>query len=41
MWTTSVSGGPSSPVYLYSLPDAENILPAAGWLSYEQYGEAN
>jgi hypothetical protein len=29
MWTTSVSGGPSSPVYLYSLSDGENILASS------------
>ncbi len=28
-WTISVSGGPSSPVYLYSLSDAKNILASS------------
>jgi hypothetical protein len=29
LWTTSVSGGPSSPIYLYGLSEAKNILASS------------
>lgn len=51
MWLTSISGGPSSPIYLFDLSGHENILAssriallmasmAVSWESYRSFGKS-